>query len=202
MINRAVLTGRLTRDPELRYTTSGTAVVSFTLAVDRQFRNQNGERDADFINCVIWRKSAENFSNFTHKGSLVGIEGRIQTRNYENQQGNRVYVTEVVVDNFALLEPRQQNGGNSYNGGQQPYNNNNQQSFGANNQQPFGGQGQQPFGGNGGNQSQPVNNTPQANSSADSSNAGFDSGSANPTNEPFNNDDGQSTNLSDDDLPF
>lgn len=71
MINRAVLTGRLTRDPELRYTTSGTAVVSFTLAVDRQFRNQNGDRDADFINCVIWRKSAENFSNFTHKGSLV-----------------------------------------------------------------------------------------------------------------------------------
>ena len=111
MINRAVLTGRLTRDPELRYTTSGTAVVSFTLAVDRQFRNQNGDRDADFINCVIWRKSAENFSNFTHKGSLVGIEGRIQTRNYENQQGNRVYVTEVVVDNFALLEPRQNGGG-------------------------------------------------------------------------------------------
>ena len=117
MINRAVLTGRLTRDPELRYTTSGTAVVSFTLAVDRQFRNQNGDRDADFINCVIWRKSAENFSNFTHKGSLVGIEGRIQTRNYENQQGNRVYVTEVVVDNFALLEPRQ-------NGGSQQYGNN------------------------------------------------------------------------------
>ena len=78
MLNRAVLTGRLTRDPELRYTTSGTAVVSFTLAVDRQFRNQNGDRDADFINCVIWRKSAENFSNFTHKGSLVGIEGRIK----------------------------------------------------------------------------------------------------------------------------
>ena len=122
MINRAVLTGRLTRDPELRYTTSGTAVVSFTLAVDRQFRNQNGDRDADFVNCVIWRKSAENFSNFTHKGSLVGVEGRIQTRNYENQQGNRVYVTEVVVDNFALLEPRQ-NGGMNQGGQQQPFNN-------------------------------------------------------------------------------
>ena len=85
MINRAVLTGRLTRDPELRYTTSGTAVVSFTLAVDRQFRNQNGDRDADFINCVIWRKSAENFSNFTHKGSLVGIEGRITKINKETE---------------------------------------------------------------------------------------------------------------------
>jgi single-strand DNA-binding protein len=192
MINRAVLTGRLTRDPELRYTTSGTAVVSFTLAVDRQFRNQNGERDADFINCVIWRKSAENFSNFTHKGSLVGIEGRIQTRNYENQQGNRVYVTEVVVDNFALLEPRQ-NGGAGRNG-QQPYNN----------QQPFGGQGQsqQPFGGNN-NPTQPANNTPQANPSTGNGN-GFNAGSSNSTNEPFGNgnDDGQDANLSDDDLPF
>lgn len=106
MINRAVLTGRLTKDPELRYTQSGTAVCTFNLAVDRQFRNQNGDRDADFVSCVIWRKSAENFSNFTHKGSLVGIEGRIQTRNYENQQGERVYVTEVVVDNFALLESK------------------------------------------------------------------------------------------------
>ncbi len=106
MLNRAVLTGRLTRDVDLRYTQSGTAVGSFTLAVDRSFTNQQGEREADFINCVIWRKSAENFANFTHKGALVGIDGRIQTRNYENQQGQRVYVTEVVVDNFALLEPR------------------------------------------------------------------------------------------------
>lgn len=107
MINRSVLTGRLTRDPELRYTGSGTAVCSFTLAVDRQFKNQNNEREADFISCVIWRKSAENLANFTHKGSLVGIDGRLSTRNYEDKNGNRVYVTEVVVDNFALLEPRQ-----------------------------------------------------------------------------------------------
>ncbi|GAX07023.1 single-stranded DNA-binding protein [Secundilactobacillus pentosiphilus] len=106
MINRAVLTGRLTRDVELRYTQSGVAAGSFTLAVDRNFKNANNERESDFINCVIWRKSAENFANFTHKGSLVGIDGRIQTRNYENKQGQRVYVTEVVVDNFALLEPR------------------------------------------------------------------------------------------------
>lgn len=114
MINRAVLTGRLTKDPELRYTQSGNAVCSFTLAVDRQFRNQNGDREADFINCVIWRKSAENFSNFTHKGSLVGVDGRIQVRNYENQQGQRVYITEVIVDNFALLESRNSQG-NGYN---------------------------------------------------------------------------------------
>lgn len=106
MINRAVLTGRLTRDVELRYTQSGMAVASFTLAVDRRFTNQDNEREADFINCVIWRKAAEAFANYTHKGSLVGLEGRIQTRNYENQEGTRVYVTEVVVENFSFLEPK------------------------------------------------------------------------------------------------
>lgn len=108
MINRAVLVGRLTRDPELRYTASGVAVATFTLAVNRQFTNRQGDREADFINCVIWRKAAENFANFTHKGSLVGVDGRIQTRSYENQQGTRVYVTEVVVDNFSLLESKAQ----------------------------------------------------------------------------------------------
>ncbi|KRK88749.1 ssb protein [Latilactobacillus curvatus JCM 1096 = DSM 20019] len=96
----------MTKDPELKYTSSGAAIGSFSLAVNRQFTNSNGDREADFINCVIWRKSAENFANFTHKGSLVGIDGRLQTRNYENQQGQRVYVTEVVVDNFSLLEKR------------------------------------------------------------------------------------------------
>ncbi|MGR3742136.1 single-stranded DNA-binding protein [Companilactobacillus sp. DQM5] len=106
MINRVVLVGRLTKDPDLRYTQSGSAVASFTLAVNRQFTNQQGEREADFINCVIWRKAAENFVNFTKKGSLVGIDGRLQSRSYENQQGQRVYVTEVVVDNFSLLEPK------------------------------------------------------------------------------------------------
>ena len=106
MINRTTLTGRLTKDVELRQTQSGTSVASFTLAVDRQFTNKDGSREADFINCVMWRKSAENFAKFTHKGALVGLDGRIQTRNYENQQGQRVYVTEVVADNFALLEKK------------------------------------------------------------------------------------------------
>ena len=113
MINRTVLTGRLTKDTELKYTQSGQAVASFTLAVNRQFTNAQGEREADFIQCVIWRKAAENFQKYTHKGALVGIDGRIQTRSYDNQQGNRVYVTEVVVDNFSLLESKgtsQQNG--------------------------------------------------------------------------------------------
>ena len=106
MLNRVILTGRLTKDTELRYTGNGAATGSFSLAVNRGFKNANGDREADFINCVIWRKSAENFANFTHKGSLVGIDGRLQTRNYENQQGQHVYVTEVVVDNFSLLESR------------------------------------------------------------------------------------------------
>lgn len=106
MINRAVLIGRLTRDVELKYTNSGDSVAGFTLAVNRQFTNRNGDREADFINCVMWRKSAENFAKFTQKGSLVGIEGRIQTRNYENDSGTRVYITEVVTSSFSLLESK------------------------------------------------------------------------------------------------
>ncbi|CAH0415951.1 single-stranded DNA-binding protein [Periweissella fabaria] len=106
MINRVILVGRLVKDVELRYTQSGNATANFTLAVNRQFKSENGEREADFINCVMWRKNAENFANFTHKGSLVGIEGRIQTRNYENKEGQRVYVTEVNADSFSLLESR------------------------------------------------------------------------------------------------
>jgi single-strand DNA-binding protein len=114
MINRVVLTGRLTRDVDLRYTQGGAAVATFNLAVDRRFTNQQGEREADFVSCVVWRKSAENFANFFHKGSLVGIEGRIQTRNYENQQGQRVYVTEVIVEDFSFLEPKNSTGNGSY----------------------------------------------------------------------------------------
>ncbi|MCT3147326.1 single-stranded DNA-binding protein [Lacticaseibacillus rhamnosus] len=107
MLNSVSLTGRLTRDVDLRYTQSGTAAGSFTLAVDRKFKSKTGERETDFINCQIWRKSAENFANFTKKGSLVGVEGHIQTRTYNNAQGQKVFVTEVIVDNFALLESRQ-----------------------------------------------------------------------------------------------
>ena len=103
MINRAVLTGRLTKDAELRTTQSGLSVATFTLAVNR---HSKAKGDADFINCVIWRKAAENFCNFTSKGSLVGIDGRIQTRSYENKSGQKVYVTEIVVDSFSLLESK------------------------------------------------------------------------------------------------
>ena len=106
MINNVVLIGRLTRDVDLQHTPQNQVVGQFTLAVNRNFKNQNGEYDADFINCVIWGKSAENFANWAKKGNLVGINGRVQTRNYENQQGQRVYVTEVVAENFQLLEKR------------------------------------------------------------------------------------------------
>lgn len=112
MINNVVLIGRLTRDPELRYTPSNVAVATFNLAVNRNFKGTNGEREADFINCIMWRKQAENFANWVKKGALVGITGRIQTRSYDNQQGQRVYVTEVVADNFQMLESRNQQSSN------------------------------------------------------------------------------------------
>jgi len=110
MINNVVLVGRLTRDPELRHTPQNQAVGTFGLAVNRQFKNANGERETDFINCVIWRQQAENLAKFAKKGALIGVTGRIQTRNYENQQGQRVYVTEVVADNFQMLESNKAQG--------------------------------------------------------------------------------------------
>ncbi|MCU0082709.1 single-stranded DNA-binding protein [Streptococcus danieliae] len=113
MINNVVLVGRMTRDADLRYTPSNVAVATFTLAVNRPFKSQNGEREADFVNVVIWRQPAENLANWAKKGALIGITGRIQTRNYENQQGQRVYVTEVVADNFQMLESRAVREGNA-----------------------------------------------------------------------------------------
>ncbi|CAM3054900.1 single-stranded DNA-binding protein [Sporolactobacillus spathodeae] len=106
MINRVILVGRLTKNPELRYTPNGVAVTSFTIAVDRPFSNQQGEREADFIPVVVWRRQAENAANYLAKGSLTGVDGRIQTRNYENNEGRRVYVTEVVADSVQFLEPK------------------------------------------------------------------------------------------------
>lgn len=106
MINNVCLVGRLTRSVDLRYTSNGTAFGSFSLAIDRTYKNQAGEKETDFINCVIWRKPAVNLSNFTKKGSLLGVEGRLQTRNYENHEGKKVYITEVLVENFSLLESK------------------------------------------------------------------------------------------------
>jgi len=115
MINNVVLVGRLTKDIDLRYTESGTAVGNFTLAVNRQFTNQQGEREADFINCVAWRKTAEIIANYTAKGSMIGIQGNIQTRSYDNNEGKRVYVTEVVAQSVSLLDSKKTNEGNQQN---------------------------------------------------------------------------------------
>ncbi|WP_455683940.1 single-stranded DNA-binding protein [Thomasclavelia sp.] len=106
MINRVVLVGRMTRDPELRRTPQGDAVTSFTLAVNRNFTSRDGQQQADFINCVVWRKPAENVERYCSKGSLVGVEGRIQTRSYDNAQGQKVYVVEVICDSVQFLETR------------------------------------------------------------------------------------------------
>ncbi|RST57643.1 single-stranded DNA-binding protein [Siminovitchia terrae] len=111
MVNRTVLVGRLTKDVDLKYTPNGVPVASFTLAVNRTFTNQQGEREADFINCVVWRKPAENAANYLSKGSLAGVDGKLQTRSYERQDGKRVYVTEVVADSVQFLEPKKQGGG-------------------------------------------------------------------------------------------
>ncbi|MBU8905775.1 single-stranded DNA-binding protein [Desertibacillus haloalkaliphilus] len=125
MINRVILVGRLTRDPELKYTPNGVAVSNFTLAVNRPFSNQQGEREADFVNCVVWRKQAENVANFLKKGSLAGVDGRLQTRSYENNEGRRVFVTEIVAESVQFLEPKNASGnqgggrGNEFYGGNQ-----------------------------------------------------------------------------------
>ena len=106
MLNKVIITGRLVSDPELRYTPSNKAVATARIASPRDYKNQNGERETDFINLVIWGKYAENFSTWIKKGYLVTVEGRLQTRSYENQQGQKVYVTEVNVSNFDNLQPR------------------------------------------------------------------------------------------------
>ncbi len=106
MINKVVLVGRLTKNPEYRTTPNGISVSTFTLAVNRTFNNSNGEREADFINVVTFKKQADNVNNYLSKGSLVGVEGRIQTRNYENNEGQRIYVTEVVAERVHFLDSK------------------------------------------------------------------------------------------------
>ncbi|MEK3992611.1 MULTISPECIES: single-stranded DNA-binding protein [Robertmurraya] len=173
MMNRVVLVGRLTKDPELRYTPNGVPVATFTLAVNRTFTNQQGEREADFINCVIWRKPAENVANFLKKGSLAGVDGRVQTRSYDGQDGKRVYVTEVLAESVQFLEPRGASGGSAPGG----------------NAGGFGGQREaSPYGNN--NQNQPYRNN-------NNNNQGY----TRMDEDPFANDGGQ-IDISDDDLPF
>lgn len=176
MINNVVLVGRLTRDAELRYTGSGIAVATFSIAVERPYTNAQGERETDFVNVVAWRKTAEIVSNFTRKGSLVGVTGRIQTRNYTNNEGRKIYVTEVVCDNFQMLEPksvterRAQNDGSSGSGGYSNSNSSNNNYSQQNNQ-----------------------NQASSNNNKQNNYANFDE-------DPFESND--SIDISDDDLPF
>lgn len=192
MINRVVVVGRLTKDPELRYTPSGLPMARFTVAVNRTFSNQQGEKEADFISCVAWRKQAENLANFMRKGSLIGVEGRIQTGSYEGQDGKRVYTTDVVADAVQFLEPRSA-GGNS----QQP--NQNRGQYGG--QQSYGGSqpaynsqpSQQPFGG-GAPQQDPFGSYQQSPPSSQQNYTRVDE-------DPFANSKGP-IEVSEDDLPF
>ncbi|HIZ71244.1 MAG TPA: single-stranded DNA-binding protein [Candidatus Atopostipes pullistercoris] len=191
MINNTTLVGRLTRDPELRYTGSGIAVVSFNLAVERNYTNAQGERETDFINCVAWRGLAETLANFSVKGSLIGITGSIQTRNYQNNEGRTVYITEVVADNFQMLEPKSVTDSrrNQTGGGQQASNSNygnNPNSYNNN------------YSNN--NQSQQSNNASNKNTSNNNDNpfANIDFGN---NEDPFESNE-DVTDISDDDLPF
>jgi|SRR5690625_1820847 len=127
MINTATVTGRLVKDVDLRYSQSGKAVANFTVAVNRPFKSQNGDREADFINVVQFGKGAELTAQYMNKGSQIGVTGRIQTRNYENNEGRRVYVTEIVADQVAFLDSKNSN--------QSKQTQNNQR-----NNNPFGGQ--------------------------------------------------------------
>ncbi|UJF33331.1 single-stranded DNA-binding protein [Paenibacillus hexagrammi] len=142
MLNRVILIGRLTRDPELRYTPAGVAVTQFTLAVDRPF-SQGKEREADFINIVTWRQLAETCANYLRKGRLTAVEGRLQIRNYDNNEGKRVYVTEVVADNVRFLESGNVGGNREEGAGSNPSysggggNNNNRYGGSREQQDPF-----------------------------------------------------------------
>ncbi|MEK3888487.1 single-stranded DNA-binding protein [Bacillus sp. FSL K6-3431] len=106
MINQVTLVGRMTKDPELRYTVEGKAVLNITLALNRHYRNTQGEMNADFVLCTLWNKTAENTAKYCEKGSIIGIIGKIQTRNYEDQTGKRVYVTEVLADSVKFMGGR------------------------------------------------------------------------------------------------
>lgn len=106
MFNQVMLVGRLTKDPDLRYTSTGAAVAHVTLAVNRSFKNASGEIEADYVNCTLWRKTAENTALYCQKGSLVDVSGRIQTRSYENAEGVNVYVTEVLADTVRFMDPK------------------------------------------------------------------------------------------------
>ncbi|RUL56482.1 single-stranded DNA-binding protein [Lysinibacillus antri] len=177
MINRVVLVGRLTKDPELRYTPSGVPMTRFTVAVNRPFKNE-GQNEADFIGCIAWRKQAENLANFQKKGNLIGVEGRIQTGSFEGQDGKRIFTTDVIADSIQFLEPRNNADSSNSAPNYQPSTNYQSQPNNANTGQ-YGGQNQQ------------YGNSGQFNSQQNYSRVDED---------PFAN--GRSIEVKEDDLPF
>ncbi|WP_368867819.1 single-stranded DNA-binding protein [Staphylococcus epidermidis] len=188
MINRVVLAGRLTKNPEFRQTASGVSVTTFSLAVNRTFKNKNGEREADFINVVVFRQQAENVNNYLSKGSLAGVDGRIQSRSYDNNEGRRVFVTEVVADNIQLLDSGNKN--NNQKGNYQQKNNNYQQNNGYqsnNNYQPP--------------QQSNSYKPPQQNQNSYQQNASYQPPQQNQQQNPFANANGP-LDIQDEDLPF
>ncbi|WP_248499861.1 single-stranded DNA-binding protein [Staphylococcus aureus] len=146
MINRVVLVGRLTRPPEMRYTQSGIAVTRFTLACDRPFTGQDGKREADFIDCVVWRKQAENVNQYLNKGNLCGVEGRLQISSYDDKDGQRRYRAEVVCDSVRFLESKGARENSAPPPSNQQSNNSNNYHSG-NDQSGGGGFGADPFSG-------------------------------------------------------
>lgn len=145
MINRVILVGRITKDPEIRYTPNGVSSVSFTIACDRPFVGQNGERGADFISCVAWRQTADFISRYIKKGHMMSVEGRIQTRQYQDQQGQTRYVTEVLVEQAASLQPRDPNQPQAQTQAQVGNQNYNQQGYNQQYQQPVYQQARQNY---------------------------------------------------------
>lgn len=138
MINSVVLVGRITKDLELKYTQSGVAYCKFTLAINRTFTNGQGEREADFVNCTVWKKQAENLCNYMSKGSLIGVTGRIQTSNFEGRDGNRVFMTEVIADNVQFLESKKNANQSQQSYQQNPQNNPQEQTnYTRNDNDPF-----------------------------------------------------------------
>lgn len=191
MLNRVVLAGRLTKDPELRYTPNGNAVANFTIAINRPYRNQQGEQEADFINCVAWRNQAENLANYMRKGSLIGVDGKVQSRSYDNQEGRRIFVTEILAESITFLEPRGSSQPRPNTGGYAQNDSYQQQESAPQSQQQYQQQQQQQAQAPSGYQQeeqQPSQSQEQREAPQTQSN-------------PFEND-GEKVDIADDDLPF
>jgi single-strand DNA-binding protein len=209
-MNRIILIGRLTADPELRYTASGTAVASFTLAVNRQRTNQNGERETDFINIVVWQKQAELCAQYLRKGRQAAVDGRLQIRTYENKEGQKVRVAEVVAESVQFLDPADRSQGGDFGGGYGGGFGGGQGGFGGGpggyggGQGGFGGGpggyggGQGGFGGGPGGYGGGQGGFGGGPGGYGGGQGGFGGGRE---NDPFE-DDGKPIDISDDDLPF